>query len=236
MMTDSPPRETLSPALDQDGAPVSAVPAPWQPEPLAGPVLTVDARLMRDLAARSLAAGRAGLTKVGVAAIQHGEGATTIARSLAACLSETFGKRVVLVEGNHRSPCLRTLCGLPPGAGFFDVLSGAASVESTLRMSRVAGKMLILPASDCGFLMGARFESAFETLLAELLFYAEAVIVDLPPLLAYPDAALLGRSLDGVAVVMRAGRTTRREGTQAVEALAASGVKVMGAVLNRAGG
>jgi receptor protein-tyrosine kinase len=235
MMTDLPPKEGVSPALDQAGAPVEAVPAPWQPEPYLAPVLTVDARLMRDTAARALAAGRAGLTKVGVASVQHGDGATTIARSLATCLSENFGKRVILVEGNHRSPCLRRLCGLPPGCGFFDVLNGAASLEGSLRLSRTSGRMLVLPASEGGFLMGSRLGAAFETMLAELLFYAEAIIVDLPPLLRYPDAALLGRSLDGVAVVVRAGETTRREGVQAVEALAAEGVKVMGAVLNRVG-
>jgi Mrp family chromosome partitioning ATPase len=254
MMMDTKSTENMGPALDQDGTPVppaplssvpvssaplssvpvSSVPVPWQPAPPAlGQVLTVDSRLMRDLASRAISAGRAGLTKVGVASIQHGEGATTIARSLAACLGENFGKRVILVEANHRSPCLRRICGLPPGAGFFEVLSGAASLESSLRMSRAAGKMLVLPASDGGFEAGSRFAPAFDTLLAELLFYAEAIVFDLPPLLRYADAAIMGRALDGVAVVMRAGQTTRRDSTQAVESLTGAGANVLGAILNR---
>jgi hypothetical protein len=136
--------------MQQTMTSVPARQAPWRARraPKGQPVLTVHGQLMRDLATRAMAAGGGGLTKVGVASVQHGEGATTISRSLAVCLAEDFGQRVVLIEANHRSPCLREMCGLPPGAGLSDVLSGAASLEATLRMSRAAGKMLVLPASE----------------------------------------------------------------------------------------
>jgi Mrp family chromosome partitioning ATPase len=218
------------------------VPAMLAPRAAAGdtpaaeetPVITVDSRLMREMAARALAAGRAGLTKVGVAAVHHGDGATTIARSLAACLADNFGQRVVLVEANQRSPCLRRVCGLPQGAGLAEVLSGAASLEAALRMSRAAGKMLVLPASATN---GAHLASlpgtSMENLVAELFFYADALVFDLAPLLAYPDSGMIGRALDGVAVVMRAGRSTRKDCELAVGNLAGAGVPVLGAVLNR---
>jgi Mrp family chromosome partitioning ATPase len=214
-----------------------AVP-PWRARKLAGdaPALTVDGVLMRDLAARAMQAGGAGMTKVGVASVRHGEGATTIARSLAACLAAQFGQRVVLVEANHRSPRLREVCGLPPGAGFLDVLSGAASVEAALRMSRTAGKMLVLPASvaaGAGADGGAVTVAALQGLVAELFFYADALVFDLAPLLPYPDSVAIGRALDGVALVMRAGQASRTESAQAVAGLQGAGVKVLGAVLNR---
>ncbi len=198
------------------------------------PVLTVHGQLMRDLATRAMAAGGGGLTKVGVASVQHGEGATTIARSLAACLAESFGQRVVLIEANQRSPCLREMCGLPPGAGLSDVLSGAASLEATLRMSRAAGKMLVLPASETlGTNVATLNGPSLRDLMAELFFYADALVFDLAPLLPYPDANILGRALDGVAVVMRAGKSTRADCSQAVGSLQGAGVPVLGAVLNR---
>jgi Mrp family chromosome partitioning ATPase len=198
------------------------------------PVLTVDGQLMRDLAQRALAAGTGGMTKLGVAAVRHGEGATTIARSLAACLMANFGQRVVLVEANQRSPCLRALCGLPPGAGLTDVLSGAASLEAALRMSRAAGKLLVLPASQAPSIgMAAVPEAALQTLVAELFFYADALVFDLPPLLPYPDAVAIGRALDGVAMVMRAGSTTRTDCALAAAGLEGAGIPLLGAVLNR---
>jgi Mrp family chromosome partitioning ATPase len=198
------------------------------------PVLTVHGQLMRDLATRALAAGGGGLTKIGVASVQHGEGATTISRSLAVCLAENFGQRVVLVEANQRSPCLRAMCGLSPGAGLSDVLSGEASLEATLRISRAAGKMLVLPASATPSANVANLPGpSLRDLVAELFFYADALVFDLAPLLPYPDTNLIGRALDGVAVVMRAGKSTRAECTHAVEGLQGAGVPVLGAVLNR---
>jgi Mrp family chromosome partitioning ATPase len=197
-------------------------------------VLTMHGRLMRDLATRAMAAGGGGLTKIGVASVQHGEGATTISRSLAVCLAEDFGQRVVLIEANQRSPSLRDMCGLPPGAGLSDVLSGAASLEATLRMSRAAGKMLVLPASQSPSMNVATLNGPpLRDLMAELFFYADALVFDLAPLLPYPDAIMLGRALDGIAVVMRAGRSTRTECAQAVSGLQGAGVPVLGAVLNR---
>jgi Mrp family chromosome partitioning ATPase len=206
--------------------------APWPARKIADdkPVLTVHGQLMRDLATRAMASGGGGLTKIGVASAQHGEGATTISRSLAMCLAEQFGQRVVLVEANQRSPCLRHICGLSPGAGLSDVLSGAASLEATLRVSRSAGKMLVLPASDTHAALAG---PPLRDLMAELFFYADALVFDLAPLLPYPDTTLIARALDGVAVVIRAGKSTRTECTQAVEGLQAANIPVLGAVLNR---
>jgi Mrp family chromosome partitioning ATPase len=209
---------------------------PWRARkaPEDAPVLTVHGQLMRDLATRAMAAGGGGLTKVGIASVQHGEGATTISRSLAVCLAENFGQRVVLVEANQRSPCLRHMCGLQPGAGLSDVLSGAASLEATLRVSRAAGKMLVLPASDTpGTNVATLPGPSLRDLMAELFFYADALVFDLAPLLPYPDAGVIGRALDGVAVVMRAGKSTRADCTQAIGELQGAGVPVLGAVLNR---
>jgi Mrp family chromosome partitioning ATPase len=221
---------------DTGTARLPAKPPSWRSQPVAedAPVLTVDGELLRDLAARAMAAGSNGMTKVGVAAVRHGEGATTIARSLAACLAENFGQRVVLVEANQRSPSLRAVCGLPPGAGLAEVLSGGASLEAALRMSRSAGKMLVLPASLSPVVNPALFaEGALRTLVAELFFYADALVFDLPPLLPYPDALAIGGMLDGLAVVMRAGRAVRRDCARAVAGLQGAGVTVLGAVLNR---
>jgi non-specific protein-tyrosine kinase len=227
--------EAFSDPPENGSPPVPARLPPWRARQAEDPpVLTVDGRLMRDLAVRVMAAGGGGLTKVGIASVQHGEGATTIARSLAVCLTEKFAQRVVLVEANQRSPCLRAICGLSPGAGLSDVLAGACSLESALRVSRAAGKMLVLPASATPAANAASLPgAALRDLAAELFFYADVLVFDLPPLLPYPDAAVIGLTLDGVAIVMRAGKSTRVESVQAVEGLQSAGVPVLGAVLNR---
>jgi Mrp family chromosome partitioning ATPase len=198
------------------------------------PVLTVDGSVVLGLARRCLKAGRDGLTAVGVAALHHGDGASTIARSVAACLATSFGKRVVLVEANLRSPCLRQAYGLADGPGLSDVLAGTAALEDSLRAARGFGKLLILPAStkppgNPAALPGPAMRAAMTRMYA----YADILVFDLAPLLPYPDTGLLCGSLDGVALVLRAGKSRLSDSRRGVKALRDEGVPVLGAVLNR---
>jgi Mrp family chromosome partitioning ATPase len=198
------------------------------------PLLTADPATVQGLASRCLKVGRGGVAAVGVVSMGHGDGATTIARSLAGCLAASFGKRVVLVEANLRSPCLREALGLPDGPGLSDVLAGAASLEGTLRAARGLGNMLVLPASTTPAGNPAALPGrALKQAMTELFAYADVLVFDLAPILPYPDTGMLCGSLDGVALVLRAGHSRRPDAGRAIKALQAEGVTVIGAVLNR---
>jgi Mrp family chromosome partitioning ATPase len=60
------------------------------------------------------------------------------------------------------------------------------------------------------------------------------VLLDAPPIVRFADGTLLGRLCDGVILVVGAGTTHREALVLAREQLDRSGVKVIGAVLNRA--
>jgi Mrp family chromosome partitioning ATPase len=70
------------------------------------------------------------------------------------------------------------------------------------------------------------------TFLRELPERIDLLIVDTPPLLAAPEAAVLAAEADAVLLVVRAGRTARGAVKQAVEQLVTVGAQVVGAVLN----
>jgi len=198
------------------------------------PVLTVDTAVVLGLARRCLKAGRDGLAAVGVAALQHGDGTSTIARSLAASLATSFGKRVVLVEANLRSPCLRQSYGLAQGPGLSDVLAGSAALEESLLAARGFGTLLVLPASTLPAGNPAALPGpALRAVMARLFAFADIVVFDLAPVLPYPDTGLLCGSLDGVALVLRAGKSLRSDSRRGLKALRDEGVPVLGAVLNR---
>jgi Mrp family chromosome partitioning ATPase len=195
---------------------------------------TVDRSLMTGLATRALAAGSAGQTAVGVTCLQHGDGATTVARSLAACLAEFFGKRVVLVEANQRSPCLRRIYRLVDGPGLSDVLSRRVSLGGALQMAGEHRTMLVLPASlaQAGQAAPSPFAS-LRDLVAALLGHADAVVLDLAPVLPYRDTVQMCPAVDGMALVLHSGRSTKSDGAQAVQSIRDGGAPVLGAVLNR---
>lgn len=73
-----------------------------------------------------------------------------------------------------------------------------------------------------------------ELLLEGLAELADVVIVDGPPLLRVADAAVLSNQVDGVVLVIEAGRTGRGLVRQTISVLQQAGANLLGAVLNRA--
>jgi Mrp family chromosome partitioning ATPase len=62
---------------------------------------------------------------------------------------------------------------------------------------------------------------------------ADIVIVDSPPVTAVADAVVLSRQVDGVLLVVDAGRTGREVTRESVQALERASARVLGGVLNR---
>ncbi len=190
----------------------------------------VEAAELRHLATRALAAGQGGVAAVGVAGLQHGDGATTVAHGLAVCLASAFAKRVVLVEANQRSPSLRRRLGLADGPGLADVLARRAPLGSVLQATGEHRQLLVLPASIRE--LGGVTAAGLRELLRALLDHVDAAVVDLAPAVPYRDTGAVCSALDGVALVMRSGHATVQDGRAAIAAIGGGEGRVLGAVLN----
>jgi Mrp family chromosome partitioning ATPase len=66
-----------------------------------------------------------------------------------------------------------------------------------------------------------------------LLDHADAVVVDLAPIMPYRDTGAQCAALEGVALVLRGGHARVSDGAAAVKAIRDAGTPVLGAVLNR---
>jgi Mrp family chromosome partitioning ATPase len=222
---------TILPAGEYSLLPGEMQVAPWAYSPADPSVLTLDQDVLKGRAMKAMALGDGRLTAVGVAGLQHGAGATTVARNLAICLAAQFGKRVVLVEANQRSPSLRRMYGLPDAPGLSDVLAHAATLGASLQIAGEDARILMLPAS----VKQATILTAdgLRAVLATLFGHADAVVVDLAPIIPYRDTAALCAALDGVALVLRGGASTLKDGRDAVARIQEAGTPVLGAVLNR---
>ena len=167
------------------------------------------------------------------AAIDHGNGCSRVAASVARALTASAPGAVGLVEANFRSPALARVLGTTDYLGFTDALLEEGSVRTF--MKPVGNGCLWLLSSgpvainSANLLAGARVRTRFVELRAEFHF----VIVDAPPLSQYADAIALGQLSDGMVLVLEAGSTRQDAALTAVRSVRASRIQVLGAVLNK---
>ena len=80
-------------------------------------------------------------------------------------------------------------------------------------------------------LLGSR---QFDTILAGLATEADVVLLDAPPIVAVSDAVMLATKVDGVILVVNAGKTKRDLARRAKSLLEKVNAHVLGVVLNNA--
>jgi len=167
---------------------------------------------------------------VGVCACHVGAGATTIAQNLAVMLHERGGEPVVLVEANLRTPVLASRSGVMASVGFAEFARGDEFM-STIVADAVQPGVSLMPAVGENTPIPVLRNAASR--LPGLRQKFRHVLVDLPPVLDFPDATLLGAALDGVVLVIEAEVTPWQVARRAMKRLEAGRAKLLGVVLNK---
>jgi tyrosine-protein kinase len=168
--------------------------------------------------------------RIGITSPCAGEGRTTTAINTARALLRASQRRVVLVDAHLRSPAVARALGLLSGVGLADVVAGSATLADALT---AADGLTVLPAGATRDPAAAIASPRLREILAELAGRFDAVIVDTAPVLPLADVPTLAAALDGLLLVLRAGRTRRDLLRLAVDALPPD--RLLGCVLNGAG-
>lgn len=158
---------------------------------------------------------------------------------LIANLAVTFaqsGNKTILVDADLRRPSQHTLWGIPNERGLSNMMLEDALLANPplVAVKDVAGLQVLpsgaLPPSPADVLASQRMSEIIGLLKAR----ADYVLFDAPPVLAATDAAVLGNKVDGVLLVVRAGKTRRDDANRARQALERVNVRVLGAALTNA--
>jgi protein-tyrosine kinase len=186
---------------------------------------------------RKLAAGlhhaqvQHGTKLVMMASTLAGEGKTLTATNLALTLSESYRRKVALIDADLRRPTVHDMFGLPNVTGLNEVLN--ARGDAACEMFDVSPCLSVLTAGrpnpdPIGGLTSERMRQLITAAAKEF----DWVIVDTPPVGLLPDAGLLAGMVDTVVLVVAAGRTQYRMVHRTVEAIGRE--RIFGVVLNRA--
>jgi len=160
-----------------------------------------------------------------------GEGKSTTLANLAV-VSAQAGRKVVLVDADLRRPTLHQIYGLDNEEGLTTAMMDEAALASPpLQETGVEGLSVLtsgpLPPNPAE-LMGSR---RMEEVVAALAERADQIFFDTPPVVAVTDAAVLSTKVDGVLLVISAGRTRREYARSAVQRLEQVNARLVGTVL-----
>jgi succinoglycan biosynthesis transport protein ExoP len=162
-----------------------------------------------------------------------GEGKSTFSINLAISFA-LEGKRVLLVDCDLRRPAQhRHFPETSNHQGLTDVLTGKLGVEDAIQTTPIENLALLtsgpIPTDPARLIESLRLRQ----LLLDLQKSYDLVIVDTPPSLVVNDALVISRFIDGIVLVVEAGKTSRKLISDMRDRFEASGVEPLGLVLNK---
>jgi protein-tyrosine kinase len=162
------------------------------------------------------------------------DGKTTVAVNLAAAMALDYEGKILLIDSDLRCPELHRYFGIDSSPGLGDYLSSSrnGNLMRYVRDTSIAGFKIIpggKPTNDSSELLA---KEKMKNLMDEIRvrFPEHQIILDAPPVLSTSDPLVLGRHVDGILMVIRAGKTPRDYLAKAVRSLDTA--KILGVVLN----
>ncbi|MEW6129401.1 MAG: polysaccharide biosynthesis tyrosine autokinase [Acidobacteriota bacterium] len=162
---------------------------------------------------------------------QPGEGKTTTTINTAVSLSQ-LGASVVIVDCDLRKPSTHKVFGLDHSRGVSTYLSRDVELDSVIQKLPIANLSLIpcgpIPPNPAELISSDRMKE----MLKQLSERYDHILIDSPPLMHVTDPVILSTLVDGVILVVHAGKSTRDLVRRSRQELSSVGAKIFGVVLN----
>ncbi|MBK6328151.1 MAG: CpsD/CapB family tyrosine-protein kinase [Chloroflexi bacterium] len=143
------------------------------------------------------------------------------------------GRRTVLVDCDLRRPSLHTFFNLSNDTGLTSMILND-DAKPPLQTTSVDNLWLLAsgpkPPNPADLLGSRKIDQLIEALTAAY----DVVLFDAPPVIAVTDAAVLGAKVDGVLLIISAGKSRRDHAERAKETLEKAKVRIIGVALTNA--
>lgn len=167
-----------------------------------------------------------------VTSTRPAEGKSTTALALATTLARA-GKKVILIDGDMRSPSVHHLGGVGHERGLSNFLTGEDNIESlTFPMNDLGFTAMSagpLPPNAAELLTGDRLAR----LISRLLDTYDHVVIDSPPVMGLADAPLIATRVEGVIYAVESHGIRASLVKTALGRLASANARIMGGVLTK---
>src|SRR5262245_56425457 len=170
------------------------------------------------------------LKVVMVSSAVSGDGKTLTSTNLALTLSESYRRRVLLIDADLRRPSVHEVFQVKNVHGLTDSLKAETDRRLPLIQASEYLSLLLAGRPDSDPMSGLT-SSRMRRLIGEAAATFDWVIIDTPPVVLLPDANILAAMVDAAILVIGAGKTPYKLITRAVDMLGRN--RILGVVLNR---
>ncbi len=159
------------------------------------------------------------------------EGKSLVALNTAITLCNDNKSKIVFVNCDFRKHVAHRLLGFDPGKGLKQYLADEAEIKEVSYNGLIPNFTMIPiggePSNACELLASDKMKE----LLSYLRERFDYVIIDTPPVLTFPDMAVLAPLSDGVVFVINSKKSKRDVVKRAIDTL--SDCKIIGCVMNK---
>lgn len=165
-----------------------------------------------------------------------GEGKSTIAALLAITSAHHKKRKTLLIDSDLRRPVVHEMFAVDKKVGFSQLLTGKAEFEATIRSTRLES-LWVMPIGDHeDSATEVMREDAVRKVIERAEFSFDLVVVDCAPIIPVSDPAIIASTVDGVVIVIRAGKTQKEIVQRARDIIVKAEAKIIGLVLNNVQG
>lgn len=167
-----------------------------------------------------------------VTSTRPAEGKSTTALALATMLARS-GKRVILVDGDMRSPSVHHLGGVENDRGLSNFLTGQDEIAPLTFLIADLGLTAMsagpIPPNAAELLTGSRLSQLIERLHEQF----DHVVIDSPPVMGLADAPLIASRVEGVVYAVESHGIRSTLVKAALARLAAANAHIFGSVVTK---
>jgi protein-tyrosine kinase len=169
------------------------------------------------------------LKSVIVTSASPGDGKSHVSVNLALTLSDSYRRRVLLIDADLRKPTLHKLFRVPNTRGLSEALNG--QLDEKAAVVQTSETLTLLPAGRTeANPLGGLSSDRIKRLVSDAAARFDWVIVDSPPVGVLADARLVSETVDAALLVVRAGVTQFSDLQAAADAIGHD--RILGLVLN----
>jgi non-specific protein-tyrosine kinase len=166
-----------------------------------------------------------------VSGMGHGAGASTTAVNFATALARNGGFKVLLIDANLRTPSLHDVFDMEFAQGLSDfVMDGREMLPFRAEPENLhvicCGRLIADPVALLG-------SNEFDQFLKRMRAGYDFVVMDAPPINGSAECRVLCNRVDGVVLVIEAGKTRRHAAASAKDQVEKAGGRLLGVVINK---